>query len=144
MTEKFGLLSLKKRICSPREKGDMKKHVFIVNAHQDALIGFAGLAFILVKKNEHELHIVDFTTGERGFRHRCVPMEQCTLMGTEEEFAACRMLGLKPLFLNEIYRGIQCVFRGWLRFLSCPVVRQACAFRRPATRYGMNAQRSRK
>ena len=80
----------------------MKKHVFLVNAHPDDLIGAAGLAFILAEKPEYELHIVDFTRGERGLSHRGVSMEQCAAMRTEEEFAACGMLGVEPVFLNEI------------------------------------------
>lgn len=80
----------------------MKKHVFFVNAHPDDLIGSAGMAFILSEKPEYELHIVDFTRGERGLNHRGVSMERCAAMRSEEEFAACGMLGVKPVFLNEI------------------------------------------
>lgn len=80
----------------------MKKHVFMVNAHPDDLIASAGLAFILAEKPEYELHIVDFTRGERGLAARGISMEKCAAMRIEEEFSACGMLGVKPIFLNEI------------------------------------------
>ena len=80
----------------------MKKHVFIINAHPDDLIGSAGLAFILAEKPEFELHIVDFTRGERGLSSKGISMEKCAAMRTEEELAACAMLGVTPVFLNEI------------------------------------------
>ena len=79
----------------------MKKHIFFVNAHPDDLIGAAGLAFILAEKPEYELHIVDFTRGERGLGHCGVSMDECAAMRTEEEIAACKMLGVKPFFLRE-------------------------------------------
>lgn len=80
----------------------MKKNVFIVNAHPDDLIGSAGLAFILAEKQEYELHIVDFSRGERGLTAEGVSMEKCAAMRMDEELAACGMLGVKPVFLNEI------------------------------------------
>lgn len=79
----------------------MKKHVYFVNAHPDDLIGSAGLAFILAERPEFQLHVVDFTRGERGLGNR-VTMEECGAMRTREEFAACAMLGVEPVFLGEI------------------------------------------
>ena len=80
----------------------MKKHVFFVNAHPDDLIASAGLAFILAENPEYELHIVDFTHGERGLVRRGIAMEQCAAMRVEEENAACGLLGTEPVFLEEI------------------------------------------
>lgn len=80
----------------------MRQHIFIVNAHPDDLIGTAGLALILAEREDFELHVVDFTRGERGLAGRGVSMSECAAMRTEEELAACAMLGVEPVFLGEI------------------------------------------
>ena len=80
----------------------MKKHVFIVNAHPDDLIGSAGMAFILSERPDFELHIVDMTRGERGLVRHGVALAECAAIRTREETAACAMLGVEPVFLGEI------------------------------------------
>ncbi len=80
----------------------MKKYVFIINAHPDDLIGTAGLALILAGNAGYELKIVDFSRGERGLAHQNVPMAECAAMRTIEEKNACALLGVEPIFLDEI------------------------------------------
>ena len=80
----------------------MKKHVFIVNAHPDDLIGAAALAFIVSERPEYALHIVDFSHGERGLASKGVSLEECAATRTSEEKEACAMLSVEPVFLNEI------------------------------------------
>lgn len=79
----------------------MKKTVCIVNAHPDDLIGSAGLAFMLAESNRYELKIIDFSRGERGLTQYGVSMEECAARRTGEEFEACAMLGVQPVFLHE-------------------------------------------
>ena len=80
----------------------MVKHVYIVNAHPDDLIGSAGLASILAEKPEYRLHVVDFTRGERGLQAQGVALDVCAEMRTKEEIAACAKLHTEPVFLGEI------------------------------------------
>lgn len=80
----------------------MKKHVWFINAHPDDLNGGLGLALVLKDLKDYQIHIVDFTRGERGLAHVNVPMDECARIRTAEEEAVCARLGVKPLFLPEI------------------------------------------
>ena len=88
----------------------MKKHVFIVNAHPDDLIGSAGMAFILSEHPDFELHIVDMTRGERGLVRHGVALEECAATRTKEEIAAETIQKRTDAFISISFNAITATF----------------------------------
>lgn len=76
------------------------ENIFFIHAHPDDLIGSAGLALMLAERGKYSLHVVDLTRGERGLDGR-VDMAECGRMRTAEEYHACALLGVEPVFLGE-------------------------------------------
>lgn len=80
----------------------MKKHVWFFNAHPDDLNAGLALALVLKDMPDYQIHIVDFTRGERGLTHKNISMNECAAIRTAEEETVCAGLGVKPVFLPEI------------------------------------------
>ena len=80
----------------------MKKHVWFFNAHPDDLNGGLGLALILKELDDYQIHVVDFTRGERGLSKLNVSMAECAATRVAEERSVCAALGVEPVFLPEI------------------------------------------
>ena len=81
----------------------MSEHIYFIGAHPDDLIGSAGSAF-LAKEHGFVVHVIDLTRGERGLMWTKPPtdMETCSRMRLEEERHACALLGVEPVYLDEI------------------------------------------
>ena len=54
----------------------VKEHIYFVNAHPDDLNAGLGLALILKDLAQYQLHIIDFTTGERGLKEEGVGLDE--------------------------------------------------------------------
>jgi len=80
----------------------MNHSVFFVCAHPDDMIAGAGLGFVLQKSKKFDVHVVDFTHGERGLAWQGVSLDECKAIRTQEEKNACAMLGVPIHFLDEI------------------------------------------
>ena len=80
----------------------MKKHVWFFNAHPDDINAGLALALVLRDLEEYQIHIVDFTRGERGLSYKKVPMDECAKIRTAEEYAVCAELNTEPVFLPQI------------------------------------------
>lgn len=77
-----------------------RERVVIVGAHPDDLIGCAGTALRL--RDKFELHLVDFTHGERGLGEEKFTTGYTKAVRTREEIEACRLLGAKLHWLDEV------------------------------------------
>ena len=80
----------------------VKEHIYFVNAHPDDLNAGLGLALILKDLAQYQLHIIDFTKGERGLKEEGVGLDECAAIRIKEETSVCAELGVKPVFLREI------------------------------------------
>jgi len=77
-----------------------RESVVIVGAHPDDLIGCAGTAFRLREK--FDIHLVDFTHGERGLGEEKFRSGYTKATRTREETEACELLGAKLHWLDEV------------------------------------------
>lgn len=77
-----------------------KDRVVIVSAHPDDLGGQMGLALLLGEKCE--LHVVDYTHGERGCGEEKFRSGWTKKTRTAEEESVCAALGAKLWWLDEI------------------------------------------
>ncbi len=89
--------------------------ILAVGAHPDDSDGFAGLFFRL--KGLYDLHIADFTHGERGCGRERFLDGWAGRTRTREEHLACALLGATPHFCDEI-DGEACAPRETCRRLA--------------------------
>ena len=80
----------------------MSKNVCFFNAHPDDFNASLGLALVLSRMEDYQIHVVDFNRGHRGLEGYGISMEECAATRTAEEEAVCARLGVKPVFLPEI------------------------------------------
>ena len=79
------------------------KNIYFINAHPDDLNAGLGLALILKEFPGHyQIHVLDFTRGERGLEEQHVSLDECAAIRIKEETAVCAELGVKPEFLDQI------------------------------------------
>ena len=77
-----------------------KETVVIVPAHPDDLISSIG--FCLLARDRFDVHVVDFTHGERGLGQKAFEDGSCRKIRMAEEEAVCKALGAKLHWLDEI------------------------------------------
>ncbi|OQA84300.1 MAG: GlcNAc-PI de-N-acetylase [Lentisphaerae bacterium ADurb.Bin242] len=86
-------------------------HLYFIGAHPDDLIGSAALALKASRRTGlFELHVMDFTRGELGLAGR-FSEEETAKIRTGEEYNACSILGIEPVFLGERNNGKACAGR---------------------------------
>lgn len=77
-----------------------KEKVVFVSAHPDDSYGFAATASLL--KDRYEVHVVDFTYGERGCGEEKFLSGWTKAKRIAEETSACRFLGAKLHWIGEV------------------------------------------
>ena len=77
-----------------------KEKVVIVPAHPDDLISTIG--FCLLAKDVFEVHVIDFTHGERGLGPECFANGVAKATRIKEEESVCAAVGAKLHWLDEI------------------------------------------
>jgi LmbE family N-acetylglucosaminyl deacetylase len=77
-----------------------KESVVIVPAHPDDLI--SSLGFCLLAKDKFDIHVVDFTHGERGLGQKAFMDGSCKKIRMAEEEAVCKAAGATLHWLDEI------------------------------------------
>lgn len=77
-----------------------RESIVFVGAHPDDTEGFAATALLLREK--YDLHVVDFTGGERGCGETGYLNGQTRQIRRQEEEAACAFLGAKNYWIGEI------------------------------------------
>jgi LmbE family N-acetylglucosaminyl deacetylase len=77
-----------------------KETVVIVPAHPDDLISSIG--FCLLAKDKFDVHVVDFTHGERGLGQKAFADGSCKKIRIAEEEAVCKAVGATLHWLDEI------------------------------------------
>lgn len=83
-----------------KNEGQSKRTVFFIGAHPDDTEGFAGTAFLLAGR--YDVHVVDFTHGERGLGEQGYLDGTTAKLRTAEEGRAMEYLGASVHFLDEI------------------------------------------
>ena len=73
-----------------------KDRVIFLGAHPDDFIGSAGTA--LRMRGLFDLHIWDFTHGERGLIRKGVSMQDCARIRTLEESSVAEKIGAELFF----------------------------------------------
>ena len=86
--------------CEAKDDGGKKDVVLFVPAHPDDMI--VALGFCHLAKNVYDLHVVDFTHGERGCGAEKFTNGWTKATRTKEEEAVCRSIGAKLHWLDEI------------------------------------------
>ena len=79
---------------------EKKDRVAIVAAHPDDLIACIG--FCLMTTNLFEVHVIDYTHGERGLGPERFKDGSTKRIRTQEESSVCAALGAKLHWLDEI------------------------------------------
>lgn len=92
----FALLALTGAVCSAAEL----ERVVIVPAHPDDLI--ACLGFCHLARGKYEVHVVDFTHGERGCGEEKFKSGWTKATRTKEEEAVCASIGATLHWLDEV------------------------------------------
>ena len=92
----FALLALTGAVCSAAEL----ERVMIVPAHPDDLI--ACLGFCHLARGKYEVHVVDFTHGERGCGEEKFKSGWTKATRTKEEEAVCASIGATLHWLDEV------------------------------------------
>lgn len=77
-----------------------KDRVVIVPAHPDDLI--ATIGFCLLAKDTFDIHVVDYTHGERGLGLEAFTNGTAKAIRTKEEESVCRAIGATLHWLDEI------------------------------------------
>lgn len=77
-----------------------KETVVIVPAHPDDLISSIG--FCLLAGDKFDIHVVDFTHGERGLGQKAFEDGSCKKIRMAEEESVCKAVGAKLHWLDEI------------------------------------------
>ena len=73
--------------------------VLVVGGHPDDLVGSAGLCLLM--RDRFDVHLADFTRGDRG-QKRGADLAPLARRRTTEELAACKLAGVTPHFIDEI------------------------------------------
>lgn len=77
-----------------------KETVVIVPAHPDDLISSIG--FCLLAKDKFDVHVVDFTHGERGLGQKAFVDGSCRKIRIAEEEVVCKAVGATLHWLDEV------------------------------------------
>ena len=83
-----------------RAEKAVRESVVYIAAHPDDLAGSIGTVMRL--SETYDVHVVDYTHGERGMGEARYRDGSCAKMRTEEEERICREIGVKIHWCNEI------------------------------------------
>lgn len=84
----------------PLAGAEAREAVVFIGAHPDDTEGFAATAFLL--RDKYDLHVVDFTGGERGCGEEKFRSGWTKAKRLAEENVACSFLGAKVHWIGEI------------------------------------------
>lgn len=87
-------------VCGQVPGAERRESVLFVGAHPDDTEGFAATAFLL--RDKYDIHIVDFTGGERGCGEAKYLNGWTKEKRRKEEESACSFLGAKHYWIGEV------------------------------------------
>lgn len=95
-----GLITLPSLLHAQKDKQETKKKIVIVGGHPDDPECGCGGTIPLFVKAGHEVTLMYFTNGDEGIEGKT--QQEAAAIRKQESIEACKVLGAKSLFVNQV------------------------------------------